>query len=288
MKKNILEYNKLKRLKLMNEIIKCDGDYRLFCIDVDEVVYTIDKYVQGELEKRDHRATKKYREEIASETSEDMRSSLNKSFDILDAILEETEYTDYDEDTDKVVKRNYKKLDYERIYQDKHLIKSSYLYLKQILQNRRSNDFFIFISHRNPEREGIVKIIKLYELFPEIDAIETIPFHIEVGSKVVNSKANYIKDMYALDSLDNCILIDDSRTNGKDFRKHGGMDIRFLPNGFTENHTLSDHLSKISDLNPNRIQLALSYIKCARQNPDNVEEIDEFIADTVTKIKKLK
>ena len=143
MKNNILEYNKLKRLKLMNELIKYNGDYRLFCIDVDEVVFTIDAYVQGELEKRDHRATKKYREEIASETSEDMRSSLNKSFDILDAILEETEYVDYNEDTDKSIKRNYKKIDYERIYQDKHLI-ISFINFKRFNLLYSKILFFIF------------------------------------------------------------------------------------------------------------------------------------------------
>lgn len=288
MKKNILEYNKLKRLKLMNEIIRCNGDYRLFCFDIDEVLFNIDNCVQKELEKIDHRATKDYRGEISHESSEDFRALQDQSFDILDAILEETEYMDYNDNTDKYIKKVYPKIDYEKIYQEKNLNKQSYEFIKYMLENRRPNDFFIFISHRNPQREGVTKIRKMYELFPEIDAVDTIPFHIEVGSKIVSSKANYIKEMYALDSLENCILIDDSRTNCKDFRMHGGVDIRFLPNGYSKQHTLADHMTKINELNPYRIQLALSYIKCVRKYSDNVEEVNDFVAETVSKVKKLK
>ena len=157
--------------------------------------------------------------------------------------------------------------------------------MRYILENKRENDFFIFLSHRNPEREAITKMKRLYELFPEIDAVETLPFHIEVGSKIMNSKANYIKEIYGLPSLENCILIDDSRTNGKDFRKQGGVDIRFLLNGFGHNQKLSDHLARITELDPHRIQLALTYIKLVRKYPDRVQEINEFIKETVPKIK---
>ena len=286
--KSIMEFNKLKRIELMKKIMECDGKYRLFCIDVDDVIFNTDPYVQVKLEEIDYRATRKYREEIASESSEDAKEATQKHYDILDAILEETMYVDYDDRKDRIIKRNYKTLDYEDIYRDTNLFMESVSYINNLLSQRRENDFFIFISHRNPEREGVTKTRRLYELFPEIDAVETIPFHEEKGSKKVNSKALYIKEMYALDNLDKCILIDNSRGNCLDFRKNGGMDIRFLPEGFKKRHTLSDHLSKISDLDPTMLQFAISYIKYARKHPDYVDEVDIPLREASEKVKKLK
>ena len=286
--KNIVEYNKLKKLKLIEKIIKSEGQYRLFCIDVDDVIFNTDPFVQDKLESIDHRATKKYREEIAYETSEDMRESLSKSFDILDAILEETEYIDYDDEKEKTTRRNYKRLDYEEIYQDSNLIPGAIEYVRNMLQTRGENDFFIFLSHKNPEREGNIKARRLYELFPDIDVVETLPFHIEPGSKQVNSKALWIKQVYALENLDNCYLIDNSKTNGKDFRKHGGYDIRYLPESFNKKHTLADHISKLDSLDPNMIQFAISYIKYAREHPDYINNVDIKMDEVKEKVKKIR
>lgn len=282
--KNIVEYNTLKKLKLIENILKCNGNYKLICIDVDDVIFNTDPFVQEKLEQIDHRATKKYREEIAKETSEDMRESLCKSFDILDAILEETLYIDYDDEKEKTTRRSYKTLDYDEIYQDKNLILSSVQYIKNMLSNRGENEFFIFLSHKNPDREGLVKAKRLYELFPEIDVVETLPFHIEPGSKSVNSKALWIKQVYGLDNLDNCYLIDNSKSNCKDFRKHGGYDIRFLPDGFNKSHNLADKFSKLDSLDPYMIQFAISYIKYARENSNYIDSVDINLEE---KIKKL-
>ena len=286
--KKIVEFNKLKRLELINKIINCNGKYTLLCIDVDDVIFNTEPYVQDLLEQIDYRATKKYREEVASESSEDAMQSMKRHYKILNAILEETVFIDYDDRKDRLISRNYKQLDYGDIYQDKNLFMESVEYIRNILTNRDKNTFVIFISHRNPEREGIIKMERLYELFPEVDAIETIPFHEEKGSDIVNSKALYIKEVYALDSLENCILIDNSRGNCLDFRKHGGMDIRYLPQGFSKKHKLSDHLSKISNLDPTMFQFVISYINYARENPEYIDEVDIPLENTSSKIKKLR
>ena len=288
MKKNYMELNKLKRLELMAKIIKCNGDFTLFCIDVDDVIFNTEPFVQTILESIDHRATKAYREEIASENSEDNRDSMNKSFDILDAILEETPYMDYDYKKDRTVRREYEQINYDKVYQDANLMPGVVENMRNLLSLKNENTFFIFLSHRNPEREGIAKISKLYQLFPEIDAIETLPFHESKGSKKKNSKALYLKEIYALDSLENCILIDNSRSVCIDFRENGGTDIRFMPNGFTNKNTLSDHISRLIELDPYKIQMALSYIRYARLHPEYVDETDISLGEVKDKVKKLK
>ena len=285
---NIMEYNKLKRLELINKIINCKGNYTLLCIDVDDVIFNIEPYVQGLLEQIDHKATKKYREEVASESSEDVMEAMKKHYKILNAILEETMYVDYDDRKDRIIKRNYKQLNYDDIYEDKNLFMESVEYIRHLLNNRSNNTFVIFISHRNPEREGITKTKRLYELFPNVDCIETLPFHEKIGTDIISSKALYIKEVYALDNLKKCILIDNSRGNCLDFRKYGGMDIRFLPEGYKKKHTLADHLSKLSDLDPTMLQFVISYIRYARKHPKYVDEVDIPMNEVVEKTKKLK
>jgi len=286
----IKEFNNCKKEALKEKIKKCkecNEEYRLFCIDVDGVVFNTDPVVQEIIEKIDYRATKKYIEQLSHENTEDMRESIDKSFDILDAILEETRYVEYDEEKLRTVIHDYKRLNYDEIYVKENLIPGSVECIREMIKNREKNDFFIFLSHRNPEREGMTKARVLYELVPEIDAVETLPFHKAPGSKIVTSKALWIKEKYELDSINNCYLIDDTKKNGFDFRKNGGIDIRYLLNGFNESHTLADHMSKLANLDPYMIQFAISYIEFSKNNPYYINEVDISMAESHEKVKKL-
>jgi len=270
-KNSVLKLNLINRINLINKILASNGDYRLYCIDVDDVVFDTESVVQEILREIDYRSTNEYRSMVSGGSSEDSRDATNKSYDILDAILEESEYTEYDEEQNKVIKRKYPQIDYDKIYNTVKPISGSIEFIRHMLNNRRENDFFIFLSHRNPEREGIAKLQKLYELFPEIDAIETIPFHVP-GTKDVMSKALHIRDTYGLETLENCYLIDNSKKNCLDFRMNGGTDIRFLPQGYNSDHVVTDHMSKLTSLDPFMIQLCLSYIEYARKNPNCYHE----------------
>ncbi|MBR3660951.1 MAG: hypothetical protein IKN63_03495 [Bacilli bacterium] len=274
MKDNIMDFNALKRLKLIENILKSNGNYRLLCIDVDDVIFNTEPLMQEQLKEIDYRATSKYREKIAHRSSEDTRELNEKSYDILDAILEEMSYVDYDDEKEKTTIKNFKPVDYKKIYQRQNLLENAVLFVKSILDSREESDFVIFLSHRNPEREGIVKTKILYELFPEVDAIEILPFHLERGSKVVNSKALWLKQVYNLESLNNCYLIDNARKNCKDFKMHGGNFIRYLQDGFDEESTLSDYMSKLTNLDPYMLQFAVSFVNYCRNNPDYLKEVD--------------
>ena len=152
-----------------------------------------------------------------------------------------------------------------------------------MLDTRDENVFFVYLSHRNPEREGDIKTKVLYELTPGIDAVITLPFHREPGQ--VTSKYHFIEQTLLLEEKysNNHILLDNSKTNGEEWRKNGGIDIRYLPNEFDESHTLFDHMSKLVNLDPHMIQFCLSFIRYLRSNPDySIEHLREPV-----KVKKL-
>ena len=279
--KNLMECNTLRRLDVISKILKSNGNYKIICIDVDDVIFDTDTVVQKLLEEIDYRATKKYREKISHETSEE-RELLEESFNILDAILEETIYIDYDEEKEKITRKSYKTIDYNHVYQEENLVSNAIQFVRDILDSRQENEFVIFLSHRNPEREGLIKTKILYKLFPDVDVIETLPFHIERGSKKMNSKALWMKQIYNLKDLRNVYLIDNSRTNCKDFRKHGGNFARYLPEGFNCESTLADHMSKLTSLDPYMLRFALSFIDYCRNNPEYLKTVDKS-----SKVKKL-
>ena len=286
---NIVKYNKQRQLELMEKILETKGNFRLFCIDVDDVIFNTEPVVQKILERIDYRATKKYREKIARESSEDVQDLLDEHSNILNAILEETLYVEYDDEKEKTTLRSYPQINYEEVYKEENLIPNSIQFVKSILDSRRKNDFVIFLSHMNPEREGIVKTKMLYKLFPEVDVVETLPFHIEPGSKQMNHKALWIQQVYGIKKLDNCYLIDNSRSNCKDFRKHGGKFIRYLQEGFDETNTLADHMSKLSTLDPYMLQFALSFVEYTRKrnNLSYLDKVDISMDEAKQKVKSL-
>ena len=275
---NIEEFNRRKQVQLINNIMNCHGDYQLVCIDVDDVMYNTDAIMQEILASIDARATKEYRGEISRETSEDSLAEIQKSFAILNAILEEYPYLeDLENGTTKV--NNYPKIDYSKIYKPENLIPGSVEAVNQMLEMRDQKGdkkyFFIYLSHRNPEREGLEKMLQLYKLTPKIDAILTLPYHIEVGSKEVSSKGAWVKQSLALDNLNNCILVDNSKSNCKEWRKQGGIDIRYLTEGFENPYVLEDHLLRLPSLDPYAIQFALSCIRYIRENPNYLDTIND-------------
>lgn len=275
---NIEEFNRRKQVQLINNIMNCHGDYQLVCIDVDDVMYNTDVIMQEILASIDDRATKEYRGEISRETSEDSLAEIQKSFAILNAILEEYPYLeDLENGTTKV--NNYPKIDYSKIYKPENLIPGSVEAVNQMLEMRDQKGekkyFFIYLSHRNPEREGLEKMLQLYKLTPKIDAILTLPYHIEVGSKEVSSKGAWVKQSLALDNLNNCILVDNSKSNCKEWRKQGGIDIRYLTEGFESPYVLEDHLLRLPSLDPYAIQFALSCIRYIRENPNYLDTIND-------------
>ena len=280
---NIMEYNELKRQGLVEKIKNCNGDYFIFFIDVDDVIYNTEPVMQKVLEDIDYRATTKYRVKKAQDNSEDSKEEGNLSYKILDAILEETLYEEYDERKDAWIRRTYRAIDYDKeVYLDKHLFDNAIEYIRNIIKNKGDNVFVVACSHRNPVREGETKTQRLYEKLPELDLVITLPYHVQVGFDEVNSKALYVKKVLSLETLENCLLIDNAKKNCRDWRRNGGIDINFLPYGYKEEHTLADHISKLATLDPHGIQFALSYIDYARKHPEYVNEVD-----VPMKVKKL-
>lgn len=267
MVEDIMKYNKIKISELSKKIAETNGDYRLICIDVDDVIFDIANLMQEILADIDYRATNKYREMIVNdETSEDAKLEFKKSYKILDAILEENKCVVEKENGQKEYLDFTKPLiDYEKVYEDKNLFPLAIQYVKNMIANRGPNEYYIFLSHRNPIREGIIKTKRLYELIPEIDGIITLPFH--EGTNEMTDKGLWVLQTLQLDNLNNAILIDNSKSNCKKWRAREGIDIRFEPDGFNVTHSLADHLSRLTELDSYNLQLCYSFIKYVRDNP---------------------
>ena len=284
---DIMKYNDTKIEELKGKIKTSNGNYHLYCFDVDDVVFNVAGLMQEIIGRIDYRATEEYRNSAKTKytTSKDIEYIDKLSFKILNAILEETKCTIESEKGFRLVKEylDFSKpiIDYEELYLDKNLYEYAIEFIKNMITMQGENDFFIFISHRNPEREGIIKTRRLYELVPEIDAVLTLPFHKEAGCSEMNSKSAFIQETLELPYLDNCILIDNSRLNCIDWRRNGGTDIRYLPDGFNDDHTLYDYMSKLDNLDPYMINFILTLIKYSRENPEYTEELEKV------KVKKL-
>lgn len=280
---DIMKFNKTKLNELSKRIMECNGDYKLLCIDVDDVVFRIAPLMQQIFERIDKRSTNKYRERIVKETPQDSQAGFKMSYAILNAILEETKCV-IEKDNGQTEELDFSMplIDYEALYSDDNLYPLAVEYINTMIKNKVPNEFFIFVSHRNPEREGVIKTRRLYELFPEIDGVITLPFHEKVGSSKVNDKGLWVTQTLLLENLDKAVLIDNSKSNGKAWRSRNGIDIRFLEEGFDEDSTLTDHMFKLADLDPHMIQFALSFIDYVRKHPGYAEEIDNR-----EKVKKL-
>lgn len=280
---DIMKFNKTKLNELSKKIMECNGDYKLLCIDVDDVVFRIAPLMQKIFGRIDKRSTNKYRERIVKETPQDSQAGFKMSYAILNAILEETKCV-IEKDNGQTEELDFSMplIDYEALYSDENLYPLVVDFINNMIKNKEPNEFFIFVSHRNPEREGVIKTRRLYELFPEIDGVITLPFHEKVGSSKVNDKGLWVMQTLLLENLDKAILIDNSKSNGKTWRSRNGIDIRFLEDGFDEDSTLTDHMFKIDNLDPHMIQFALSFIDYVRKHPEYAEEVENR-----EKIKKL-
>lgn len=272
---DIMKFNKTNLNELSKNIMECNGDYKLYCIDVDDVVFRIAPLMQKIFERIDKRSTNRYRERIVKETPQDSQAGFKMSYAILNAILEETKCV-IEKDNGQTEELDFSMplIDYETLYSDENLYPLVVDFINNMIKNKEPNEFFIFVSHRNPEREGIIKTRRLYELFPEIDGVITLPFHEKVGSSKVNDKGLWVMQTLLLENLDKAVLIDNSKSNGKAWRSRNGIDIRFLEEGFDEDSTLTDHMFKLTDLDPHMIQLALSFIDYVRKHPEYAEEVD--------------
>lgn len=253
----IIKKNTERIIDLAKNIFKSNGEFRLFCIDIDDVMVNFEQWKEDQLERIDYMATKKYREEKVSEPSEDSRIDIEKSYERLDDILEEK-------------KPKYKDLiNYKEFYTDpKNLIPGSVESINNLLKSRQPGDYFIFLSHYNTEKESNIKIKQFLDYCPDIDGVVTLSFHDKNGKR--SSKFAHILSLLQIpeEYAQNVIIIDNTNTNVKDFINNGGMAIRYLIEGYQGHYNIKDHQTKIRNLGPDDVNRAYAAIQNERENPD--------------------
>lgn len=133
-------------------------------------------------------------------------------------------------------------INYRRIYSEKNLIVGSKELIKEIKKRRKELDIetYSVLSHHNGGYEEYSKKLLINECLCKI-RFSGLFFHsiIENGKsihlehkdgnlrRIRSSKADYVKCMYNLDDLSECILIDDSLANLDEWYNKGGIPIYF-------------------------------------------------------------
>lgn len=256
---NYLMINDLKIGEFIENIkreIELGTDFKIVCFDIDNTIIN-EKTLKEELIKLvDIRATREYRDRISfGKTSEDVKVIDKEFYDRLDRVLEE-------------VDSKYKgKMNFDRLYNDSQLFPYVREYVNELLNNRPSNVYYIIVSHYNPIREAIKKITYFSKLFPNIDAIFTVPFHKELYSekadRKMNSKAEFLLSMLPFPNVSKHIyFVDDSHSVTKDNYTHGIKSIPFLPNGrdgIVDFNPISNHAGMVTSLNPIELEMAMNY-----------------------------
>jgi len=281
--------NSQKLINLIQNIFNRKGNFRLFCIDIDDVVVNFKPWLQEQLGKIDYRATDNYRREIASEESQDYDHDRRLSFKILDEILEEQ-------------KKEYEGLiDYKSFYQNpNNVYKCAIKYINMLLQNKQDGDFFVFLTHRNIELEKNVKIEEFSKYCPNIDGIITPSFHDLEGKKV--NKLIYVMDFLHIDKkyAKNLVLIDNTKKNVRDFIDGGAVGIRFLEPTYKGHFTMKDYLTKLADLDPVNIDRVMAAIEYEKEHPgcfdeeffkynlQNIEVVSRFVREEEQEFTKKK
>lgn len=145
----------------------------------------------------------------------------------LDYVLEVLNNSCYYQDGDNPNSPYY--IDYEKILDLNYAIDDSLDFLKEVSECPWINPEII--SHKNCVRESARKI-EMRSYICDIP-IHLLDFHSDpfsTGPRVINSKADYVMNLHGIDHLDDSfILIDDSKTNIKDWILKGGKGILFSP-----------------------------------------------------------
>ena len=285
---NIMKENENKIIETRNKIKDCNGNFLLVCIDVDGLIFNIESYMQEILESIDHRSTKEYLREIVSLlTNQEYDEEKRRARILMNAILEETK-CEFENADGQVESYDFTKplINYERAYILTRLFPRVVEPLNYLLENRPDNVFYVFVSHRNPEREGELKVKILNALFPKNDGILTPSFHKAPGSVEINAKGEIIKEAFQLnkDEFKNVWLLDDDKSNGKSVKEQGGKYIQFLSNGFDSSHTLFDRMTKISSISdlekpdnspfdPYNLSFKMTLIDYIKEHPEYVKEL---------------
>lgn len=119
-------------------------------------------------------------------------------------------------------------IDFDKLLDVHYVIDDAFAFIKNMINEE--NVIPEILSHKNCERECQRKIDIIRDNVGNIP-IHLLSFHKDPFSPVsrsINSKAKYIMEIEEIDKLDNSyILIDDSRTNIREWNKYGGKGILY-------------------------------------------------------------
>lgn len=218
---------------------------RILCLDFDDVIFDTKSIIEDIIDKIQPEATGKHLRWILDNFSEvkhkEKKDKLRaEHFDYKDRVLEE-------------VDPKYKNLiDYDAIFETNQVFESTMGYMNYLIEKAGYDKIYI-LSHCNVDREVMAKQKFIKKYFPNVEFIP-VPYHKEKYDPSLirkpTSKAEYFMEYTGITDLSTCTLIDDSGSNCEDWKKHGGIAIKYNSNG-----KVDFDKCEINSLNPFAIEI---------------------------------
>ena len=212
---------------------------KVLCIDFDDVIINSKPLIEEYLEIIEFKASEKYLKSIMQSYHdgildyETYRQLRREHFDYKDRVLEE-------------VDNKYKGLiDYRRIININNAFPNAIAYVNYLCDCGYYDEIYI-ISHHNVPREVEIKrdfINKYFNLKKVKVEYVPVPFHEEVyevgKDRMMTNKALYFMNLKGIDCLSNYKLIDNSVSNGKQWRIQQGLYARYVDREIKRHDELS-------------------------------------------------
>ena len=201
---------------------------RILCLDFDDVIMRTKTVIEPIIARIEPLATEAYLISISDDfrngkiDAEEKQARTTIHFDYKDRVLEEFD--------DKYKNR----INYERVININNVYNGAVEYVNYLC-NCGLYDKVYIVSHYNVDREVDAKRKFIDKYLPKVEFVP-VPFHIETYEegkiRKRTNKASFLKQHAKLDSIDyRFTLVDDSMGNGVDWRKAGGIFIKYNPYG---------------------------------------------------------
>lgn len=135
-------------------------------------------------------------------------------------------------ESDNQLSEAYGLINYRDIYTEKNLVPGAIDMLNEVLDEEQYDGVYC-LSHHNGGREARCKENFIAKITNNKLGFLGLRFHLEKYEsnkrRQRSSKAVYIMQRFGLESLNNCILVDDSTANLDEWIKYGGIAVLYRP-----------------------------------------------------------
>lgn len=194
-----------------------ENENLILCLDFDDVILNTKSIVEPLLEKICYFSSESFFKSTFCKDEEERNKLQKKHFDYKDRVLEEVD----DEFKERI--------DYNSVIKKENAFPGAIQNITNLYNSNLFREIYI-VTHCNTEREINAKINFINKYLPFAKPM-FVKFH-EIDynyakengiRRMASSKAENVKNRLGIDDISNFLLVDDSKTNGKDWVKNNGI-----------------------------------------------------------------